>query len=92
MTQVDKNNNKLSEFINFHTSRPIRTQLHTTLVVILLTDVVTSLVFYQSIGVNPWGLGLSRPQILGWKFWGLHEILLYIMMYRNTRQKHSPKW
>jgi len=39
-----------------------------------------------SIGVNP-----GRPQILGWgnlgvvASWGLHEMLLYPIMYRNTR-------
>ena len=35
------------------------------------------------IGVNPGVLGGGDPQILGWRSWGLYEILLHHVMYRN---------
>src|SRR6218665_25379 len=40
----------------------------------------------KSIGVNSWGIGgCMTTQILGWVSWGLYEILLYSIMYRNVR-------
>jgi len=39
-----------------------------------------------------WVVGGRDPQILGWMGRGLHEILLYPIMYRNMRLKHFPKW
>ena len=36
------------------------------------------------IGVNP-GAGAVATQILGWGSWGLHEILLYPIMYWDMR-------
>jgi len=36
--------------------------------------------------------GGCDPRFCDWRPWGLHEILLYLIMYRNMRWKHFPKW
>jgi len=36
-------------------------------------------------GINPGRLRVTIPQILGHGPWGLHEILLYPVMYSNMR-------
>ena len=41
----------------------------------------------RSIGVNLGGWGSWSLQILGWRVWGLHEILLYPIMYRNNNMR-----
>jgi len=38
---------------------------------------------------HSWGVGVLIPQILGWGSWGLHEILLYPIMYRNMNTFQS---
>jgi len=39
-----------------------------------------------------WELGVATHGLWGGESWGLHEILLYYIMYRNMRWKHFPRW